>query len=195
MSRSIKFEVDGKAVEFANRYSKTRNGFAHESVMYVGEDYGRVSEARCTYLNRTWEGYTYQSAMSTAVRNKIDCLKEAAIDEYKSVSGRKRLSQAQKDEAIAMFAIEMPFYEKVAQAVEKGPNHREDESMLKMASMVASLGDIMAGDTEKEKNDWKKRMLSTVPGIDFPEDFDSLPEGERKKRLDAAISNTKQPSQ
>ena len=62
-------------------------------------------------------------------------------------------------------------------------------SDLKMASIVASMGDILGGaKTLKEKNNWKKRMLNTQQGITFPDDFDSLPEKERKKRLDKAIS-------
>jgi hypothetical protein len=35
-------------------------------------------------------------------------------------------------------------------------------------------------------------MLSAgVPGLDFPEDFDSLPEDEKQRRLDAVIKEAK----
>lgn len=64
-----------------------------------------------------------------------------------------------------------------------------DGGILGMASMVAALGDILAGDKIEDQNNWKKRMLSTVPGIDFPEDWDKLPEEEKKRRLDGAIDN------
>jgi len=59
-------------------------------------------------------------------------------------------------------------------------------NQLKSASAVAMMGEIF-GQTLKEKNDWKKRMLATTQGIDFPDDFDTLPEEERKRRLDEAI--------
>jgi len=52
---------------------------------------------------------------------------------------------------------------------------------------VAKLGELLCNKPE-EKNAWKKRMLGTVPGVDFPDDFDALPEGEKQKRLDGAIA-------
>ena len=61
------------------------------------------------------------------------------------------------------------------------------KDILKTTSMVALFGDILCKN-KKEKNDWKKRMLNTQEGITFPDDFDSLSEKERKKRLDKAIN-------
>ena len=52
---------------------------------------------------------------------------------------------------------------------------------------VAKLGDLLCSKPE-EKNAWKKRMLGTVSGVDFPDDFDALPEEEKQKRLDGAIT-------
>ena len=60
-------------------------------------------------------------------------------------------------------------------------------SPLKTASIVALMGEFFA-DTPKEKNDWKKRMLATTPGISFPEDWDTLTEKEKKRRLDGAMN-------
>jgi len=57
---------------------------------------------------------------------------------------------------------------------------------LKSASMVAMFGDLLC-DTQKEKNDWKKRMINTVDGISFPDDWDELSEDEKQRRLDGAI--------
>lgn len=66
-------------------------------------------------------------------------------------------------------------------------NYKEtDKGILGMAAMVAKMGEVFA-DTDEEKNTWKKRMLGTVPGIDFPEDWDTLSEEEKKRRLDGAI--------
>jgi len=57
---------------------------------------------------------------------------------------------------------------------------------FKTVSAVAMLGEIF-GTTQKEKNDWKKRMLKHLPGLDFPENFDGLPEAEKSARLDKVI--------
>lgn len=59
-------------------------------------------------------------------------------------------------------------------------------SMLKSISLIAALGDMM-GRKPEEKNAWKKRFIEKVPGIIMPDDFDSLPEAEKKRRLDGAI--------
>jgi len=60
--------------------------------------------------------------------------------------------------------------------------------MLNMVATVAKMGEIFA-DTDKEKNDWKKRMLKAGIGdaVQFPDDWDSLPEEEKKRRLDGSI--------
>lgn len=54
---------------------------------------------------------------------------------------------------------------------------------------VAQMGDIF-GKTEKEKNDWKARMLKAglgSSGLDMPEDWETLDEETKKARLDAVI--------
>ena len=63
--------------------------------------------------------------------------------------------------------------------------------ILKSASMVAMFGELLC-DNQKEKNDWKKRMLNVVPGMNFPEDWYNLSEDEKQKRLDNAIAVNKE---
>lgn len=63
---------------------------------------------------------------------------------------------------------------------------KEEMDALKMVGMIAKLGELFGSSTE-EANSWKKRMLNTVNGIQFPDDFDSLSEEEKQKRLDNAI--------
>ncbi len=57
---------------------------------------------------------------------------------------------------------------------------------LKTVSLVAAMGAIFGKDIN-EQNSWKKRFLKLAPGISFPDDFDTLPEAEKQRRLDAAI--------
>jgi len=66
---------------------------------------------------------------------------------------------------------------------------RTDWSGFKATSMVASLGDVF-GQTPKEKNAWKTRMLKAglgSQGLDIPEDWEALPEKTKTARLDKVI--------
>jgi hypothetical protein len=61
--------------------------------------------------------------------------------------------------------------------------------LFQSTALEAKLGEIF-GETPKQKNDWKKRMLKAgmeKHGLSFPDDFDDLPEEERGRRLDGAI--------
>jgi len=67
---------------------------------------------------------------------------------------------------------------------------RTDWSGFQMTGQIAKLGDIF-GKTEVEKNIWKKRMLKAglgAKGLDFPEDWEKLPEKTKKARLDKVIN-------
>ena len=57
--------------------------------------------------------------------------------------------------------------------------------------MVAMFGELLC-DNQKEKNDWKKRMLDATGLLNFPEDWDDLSEDEKQKRLDKAIAFNKE---
>lgn len=61
--------------------------------------------------------------------------------------------------------------------------------MLKSVAMVAMMGDILCKD-QKAKNDWKTRMLKAGldgRGLIMPEDWESLSEAEKERRLDGSI--------
>lgn len=91
-----KFEVEGKEVEFVNQYRNTRNGFAHDTTMFI--DGRKVAEHTCHYLNRTWERYEFQTVMMCAVRDveeqEIAYLKERFLKENQY----KRLTESRKVE-------------------------------------------------------------------------------------------------
>jgi hypothetical protein len=75
-----------------------------------------------------------------------------------------------------------------AEAKEEAP---EDETglggMMKCLSMISAVGRITTKDI-KEQNEWDLRMVkaSGLP-LDFPADFDSLPEEEKRRRLDGIM--------
>jgi len=68
----------------------------------------------------------------------------------------------------------------------KKMDNNDNTDQLKTVSLVAAMGAIFGKDMG-EQNAWKKRFLKLAPGIDFPDDFDSLPEEEKQRRLDGAI--------
>ena len=63
--------------------------------------------------------------------------------------------------------------------------------ILKSASMVAMFSELLC-DNQKEKNDWKKRMLDATGLLHFPDDWDNLSENEKQERLDKAIAVNKE---
>jgi hypothetical protein len=78
-------------MEFVNNYGVTRSGFYHKSKLYFNGEL--LSEARASYLNRTWESYTYQTVMKDAVRNAI----ENEILAEKSKRQIKRLTKSLRE--------------------------------------------------------------------------------------------------
>jgi hypothetical protein len=70
-----------------------------------------------------------------------------------------------------------------------GKSRAETDSMFKTVAATAALGEIF-GKTPKEKNDWKARMLKAGlgnQGLEMPEDWESLSEAEKTKRLNKVI--------
>lgn len=66
---------------------------------------------------------------------------------------------------------------------------RTDWSDFKAINMVAKMGEIFC-DNQKDKNDWKKRMLVAGlenKGLEIPEDWETLDEDTKQARLDAVI--------
>lgn len=64
-----------------------------------------------------------------------------------------------------------------------------DYSSFNMTANIAKLGEIFCT-TQKEKNDWKERMLRAGlenQGLSIPEDWDTLDEETKEKRLNAVI--------
>lgn len=70
---------------------------------------------------------------------------------------------------------------------------KTDWSMFKATSMIAQLGEVFC-DNKKDKNDWKKRMILAGFGdsISIPEDWDTLSEDEKEKRLNQTIKLMKE---
>ncbi len=77
--------------------------------------------------------------------------------------------------------------------IKNGGRIDDDLKPLKTVAMVASLGNIF-GKTQKEKNDWKTRMLKAGlegKGLIMPDDWNELSEEEKEKRLNGVIEQLK----
>ena len=63
--------------------------------------------------------------------------------------------------------------------------HKPLPDFLKTVSMVSAMFGMMTQTEDKSKvNAQKKRFFDNVQGLNFPEDWDTLPEEEKSKRLE-----------
>ena len=63
--------------------------------------------------------------------------------------------------------------------------HKPLPDFLKTVSMVSAMFGMMTQTEDKSKvNAQKKRFFDNVQGLNFPEDWDTLPEEEKTKRLE-----------
>jgi hypothetical protein len=137
-------------------YKSTGYGFKHTATLFIdGVDRESV---KCTYQNRTWESYEFQSVL------------------YKLAEKSKVLSKEEKQ-----------FLHDYAKT------YQEHDSGLSAIAGVMSLASLFT-DNESASNDWKERMLRAGlegRGLIMPDDWESLPEAEKTKRLDGVIGALK----
>jgi len=120
-----------------------------------------VGKAKVHYINRTWESYDYQSVMDKLVR------------------GNHSLTPEQKAKTLTL--INKGWSDKARE---------EAESQFKMVAGIAKLGDVFGKD-QKEKNDWKARMIKAGlgnKGLEMPENWDKLDEETKEARLNSVIA-------
>lgn len=113
------------------------------------------------YLNRTWESYTYESVLQKLAKKT------------------KYLNK--KEKRLLKKKIENQFHEE---------DRKERQLENKTIAMIAMMGNIFGKD-QKEKNDWKTRMLKAGlqnRGLTMPEDWNELKEEEKENRLNKVIA-------
>ena len=112
-----RFNIDGKEILFLNAYRGTPSGFMHETELYI--DGWNAAAARCHYINRTWERYSYQSVMLEAVHTLQE--KETARERayFLQVNGYKNMMASRKsafEEHLAQNK-NLSFYKKLEEAL------------------------------------------------------------------------------
>jgi hypothetical protein len=150
-----------KSLDVFCDYKNTSYGFKHTATI-VRDGYKHGVEAKRCYYNRTWESFEYQSVLETLLDKAKDGLTPYELKRLKSV-----IKNGGKVEA------------------------KRVKSELKTVAMVASLGAIF-GKTQKEANDWKARMIKAGlenKGLIMPEDWETLSEDEKERRLDGVIAS------
>lgn len=98
MSLVRSITMDGKTFTFVCESWSTRHGFAHGCEMFGKGGYYKIAEGKCYYLNRTWECWTYQSAILCAVRNAIDYIAGRVRDDLMERNNWKKITAKRKDE-------------------------------------------------------------------------------------------------
>jgi hypothetical protein len=162
----------GNGVEVVAWYEKTRNAFRHLAVAYKWnpetQHWDEVYRTKIPYQNRTWESYEYQSVL------------EKAID---GINSNEIVLNAE-EKAKAMDLARGKFENEERERVNK---------QFGQVAAIAQLGEVF-GNTPKEKNDWKARMIKAGfgEGVQIPEDWDTLSEEEKGKRLDKVIAFMKE---
>lgn len=88
----VEIIVNGKKFDFYNEFRNTRNGFAHDTQVYVNGFYS--GKAHCYYLNRTWEKYRYQSVMMEWVYKEKQERRNYNKTKFLHEHGYKRMTAA-----------------------------------------------------------------------------------------------------
>lgn len=91
----------GNKIELVNESWNTSRSWGHKTNVIVnGYDYGTH---KVTYINRTWESYTFQTCMSGAVREVIEDNITRYLENYKYTNNITRFKKGQKEELVAKY--------------------------------------------------------------------------------------------
>lgn len=148
------FKINDK-YQIGCEYVRTRNGFKHTANLYRTGLSGTTTSIAETKV--CYLNRTWESFDYESVLYKI-------LDKIKILT---------PEEKAEFFARE------------SGANKKEVNAKFGMISGIMALGSILT-DNQKEANDWKARMLKAglgKSGLIMPEDWDTLTEDEKAKRL------------
>ena len=96
-----KFEINGNEYTFVANYWETSRSWGHKVTLFKNN--AEIGTASMTYINRTWERYTYQSVMQKVVDHLLTAMEEDFIDGYKEILSIKRLTKQKRRSVIDTF--------------------------------------------------------------------------------------------
>ena len=115
--RMHKLSIEGKEILFLNNWRGTGSGFMHETELYI--DGWQAAAARCHYINRTWERYSYQSVMLEAVHKlqEEETAREKAY--FLQINGFKNMMKHREPAFLEYLAQNknLSFYKKIEEAL------------------------------------------------------------------------------
>lgn len=95
-----KFNVGEVSYEFVCEGGYTRNGFYHRATLFKesnGNSY-KLAENKVNYLNRTWESYRYQTAISGALYDYSNRRYNTLLNQFKNEKGYAKMTKKRYDE-------------------------------------------------------------------------------------------------
>ena len=115
--RMHNLSIDGKEIMFMNNYRGTGSGFMHETELYING--WQAAAARCHYINRTWERYTYQSVMLAALHKLQEEETEREKRNFLQANGYKNMMEHRKAAFMEYLAANenLSFYKKIEEAL------------------------------------------------------------------------------
>lgn len=140
----------------------TRYGFRHMAELMI--KFETIETDKACYYNRTWERYTFESVL------------------------KGLYDKAKKNQSLSISQLRQ--FKKVIDNGGKREMERVSRE-LKTVATVAKMGEFLAGDSKKAKNDWKARVLKAGlenKGLIMPEDWETLSEDEKERRLNNVIN-------
>lgn len=93
--------VNGKRFEFVNEYWEKSYSWGHKSTLLI-DGYEWASRT-VRYYNRTWESYTYQSAMCGVLAEYKDIKLKNFLESYLYNNGKTRFGKGEKQKTIEEF--------------------------------------------------------------------------------------------
>ena len=90
--KKIEFERNGVTFIFNCETAYGRSGFNHHCNLWAYSPLKKLSSATCHYVNRTWEGYIYQTVCLKALEAVTEEVVKAELAVYKEANGYKVMS-------------------------------------------------------------------------------------------------------
>ena len=145
-----------KNLDAVCEHQNTRNGFRHIGTLL--RDGQEIGSAKCTYLNRTWERYQFESVLNRLL----------------------------EESAPSLSAGECLHFRRAIQAGDRYRAHRGLKTIAMVAKMgkLFHAGDQKASNDWKAR--MLKAGLENQ-GLIMPDDWESLSEDEKELRLNGAI--------